>query len=122
PESDRGPRRRHAAVAPRAWAGRQPRGAAPCGLRCECGGAARFGPRAVRQHARGIAERRLDVVRPRIRGPGAVDGSTAPAMTAPRAAARRTAVVALGGNALAPSGEASTVYDQFRHTRESLGP
>jgi carbamate kinase len=35
---------------------------------------------------------------------------------------RRTAVVALGGNALAPSGEASTVYDQFRHTRESLGP
>jgi len=43
-------------------------------------------------------------------------------MTAQRVAARRTAVVALGGNALAPSGEASTVYDQFRHTRESLGP
>jgi carbamate kinase len=35
---------------------------------------------------------------------------------------QRTAVVALGGNALAPSGEASTIYDQFRHTRESLGP
>jgi len=35
---------------------------------------------------------------------------------------RRTAVVALGGNALAPSGEAATIYDQFRHTRESLGP
>ncbi|HSQ30864.1 MAG TPA: carbamate kinase [Gemmatimonadaceae bacterium] len=35
---------------------------------------------------------------------------------------RRTAVVALGGNALAPAGEASTVYDQFRHTRESLAP
>jgi carbamate kinase len=35
---------------------------------------------------------------------------------------RRTAVIALGGNALAPSGEHSTVYDQFRHTRESLGP
>src|ERR687885_608245 len=35
---------------------------------------------------------------------------------------RRTAVVALGGNALAPDGERSTVYDQFRHTRESLGP
>jgi carbamate kinase len=35
---------------------------------------------------------------------------------------RRTAVVALGGNALAPAGETSTVYDQFRHTRESLGP
>jgi carbamate kinase len=35
---------------------------------------------------------------------------------------RPTAVVALGGNALAPAGEASTVYDQFRHTRESLAP
>lgn len=35
---------------------------------------------------------------------------------------RRTAVIALGGNALAPAGERSTVYDQFRHTRESLGP
>ena len=34
----------------------------------------------------------------------------------------KTAVIALGGNALAPTGEASTVYDQFRHTRESLGP
>jgi carbamate kinase len=34
----------------------------------------------------------------------------------------RTAVIALGGNALAPTGEASTIYDQFRHTRESLGP
>ena len=33
-----------------------------------------------------------------------------------------TAVIALGGNALAPSGEPSTIYDQFRHTRESLGP
>ena len=40
-------------------------------------------------------------------------------MTASRA---RTAVIALGGNALAPAGEKSTVYDQFRHTRESLGP
>jgi len=35
---------------------------------------------------------------------------------------RHTAVVALGGNALAPAGEKCTVYDQFRHTRESLGP
>jgi carbamate kinase len=35
---------------------------------------------------------------------------------------RRTAVIALGGNALAPAGERSTIYDQFRHTRESLGP
>ena len=34
----------------------------------------------------------------------------------------RTAVVALGGNALAPAGERSDIYDQFRHTRESLGP
>ena len=39
----------------------------------------------------------------------------------PAHAHRRTAVVALGGNALAPSGEKSTIYDQFRHTRESLG-
>ncbi len=31
-----------------------------------------------------------------------------------------TIVVALGGNALAPAGETVTVYDQFRHTRESL--
>ena len=31
-----------------------------------------------------------------------------------------TVVVALGGNALAPAGERATVYDQFRHTRESL--
>ena len=34
---------------------------------------------------------------------------------------RRTIVVALGGNALAPAAENVTVYDQFRHTRESLG-
>jgi carbamate kinase len=33
-----------------------------------------------------------------------------------------TAVVALGGNALAPAGEPSTIYDQFRYARESLGP
>ncbi|MEP6730368.1 MAG: carbamate kinase [bacterium] len=33
-----------------------------------------------------------------------------------------TAVIALGGNALAPAAEKSTIYDQFRHTRESLGP
>lgn len=36
--------------------------------------------------------------------------------------ANRTAVVALGGNALSPPGERSTIADQFRHTRESLGP
>ena len=35
---------------------------------------------------------------------------------------QRTAVIALGGNALASAGEPSTIYDQFRHTRESLGP
>lgn len=34
----------------------------------------------------------------------------------------RTAVIALGGNALSPPGERSTIGDQFRHTRESLGP
>lgn len=33
---------------------------------------------------------------------------------------QRTAVVALGGNALSPPGERSTIADQFRHTRESL--
>jgi carbamate kinase len=37
-------------------------------------------------------------------------------------APQRTAVVALGGNALAPSGEESTIAAQFRHTRESLSP
>ncbi|MDB4905682.1 MAG: hypothetical protein JWO05_466 [Gemmatimonadetes bacterium] len=36
--------------------------------------------------------------------------------------ARRAAVIALGGNALAPANEKSTIYDQFRHARESLGP
>lgn len=36
--------------------------------------------------------------------------------------ATKTAVIALGGNALAPSGERSTIHDQFRHTRESLDP
>ena len=33
-----------------------------------------------------------------------------------------TAVIALGGNALAPAGERSTIHDQFRHARESLAP
>lgn len=37
-------------------------------------------------------------------------------------APRRTAVIALGGNALAPSGHKSTIYDQFRHTRQALEP
>src|SRR5574340_342204 len=36
--------------------------------------------------------------------------------------AAATAVVALGGNALSPAGERSSIADQFRHTRESLGP
>jgi len=40
----------------------------------------------------------------------------------PSHAHRRTAVVALGGNALAPSGERANIYDQFRCTRQSLGP
>lgn len=34
---------------------------------------------------------------------------------------RKTVIIALGGNALAPAAENVTVYDQFRHTRESLG-
>jgi carbamate kinase len=33
-----------------------------------------------------------------------------------------TAVIALGGNALAPASERSTIHDQFRHTREALAP
>jgi carbamate kinase len=33
-----------------------------------------------------------------------------------------TAVIALGGNALSPAGERSTIHDQFRYTRQSLGP
>lgn len=32
----------------------------------------------------------------------------------------RTIVVAIGGNALSPSGESASVHNQFRHTRESL--
>ena len=36
--------------------------------------------------------------------------------------APHAAVIALGGNALQPAGERSTIHDQFRHTRESLGP
>ena len=34
----------------------------------------------------------------------------------------RTVVVALGGNALAPSGERPTIANQFKHTRASLEP
>jgi carbamate kinase len=44
-----------------------------------------------------------------------------PATSHTSPAAARTAIIALGGNALSPSGERSTIYDQFRHTRESLG-
>jgi len=32
----------------------------------------------------------------------------------------KTAVIALGGNAISPSGEAGTISEQFAHTRESL--
>jgi carbamate kinase len=35
---------------------------------------------------------------------------------------RHTAVLALGGNALAPAGEPPTIANQFRHTREALSP
>ncbi|HUF30332.1 MAG TPA: carbamate kinase [Gemmatimonadaceae bacterium] len=38
------------------------------------------------------------------------------------AGAPGTAVIALGGNALSPAGVRSTIHDQFRHTRASLGP
>ncbi|HUO52927.1 MAG TPA: carbamate kinase [Gemmatimonadaceae bacterium] len=43
-------------------------------------------------------------------------------MPAPVNPAPGTAVIALGGNALSPAGERSTIFDQFRHTRSSLGP
>ena len=53
-------------------------------------------------------------------------------MTSPRIPRKRrskasqqitpVAVIALGGNALAPAGERSNIHDQFRHTRASLGP
>lgn len=33
-----------------------------------------------------------------------------------------TAIIALGGNALAPAGEHADIHAQFQHTRESLGP
>lgn len=32
----------------------------------------------------------------------------------------KTVVVAIGGNALSPSGESASIHNQFRHTRESL--
>lgn len=38
----------------------------------------------------------------------------------PPSVARKTAVVAIGGNALSPPGESATVDNQFRHTRQSL--
>jgi carbamate kinase len=41
-------------------------------------------------------------------------------MTTTGKAPAHTAVVALGGNALSPAGERSTIQDQFRHTRASL--
>lgn len=52
------------------------------------------------------------------------EGRERPIMTGRRESKRsgRVAVVALGGNALAPAGERSGIHDQFRHTRESLGP
>ena len=33
---------------------------------------------------------------------------------------QKTIMIALGGNALSPKNEASTIIDQFSHTRESL--
>ena len=33
---------------------------------------------------------------------------------------RKSVMIALGGNALSPKGEAGTIYQQFSHTRESL--
>jgi carbamate kinase len=43
-------------------------------------------------------------------------------MSQPDITSPGTAVIALGGNALSPPGEHASINDQFRHTRESLGP
>jgi carbamate kinase len=43
-------------------------------------------------------------------------------MSAAPSTRKPVAVIALGGNALAPAGESPTVYGQFRHARQSLGP
>ena len=43
-------------------------------------------------------------------------------MTDTGSTASATAVIALGGNALSPARERSTITDQFRHTRQSLLP
>lgn len=51
------------------------------------------------------------------------DSLIRPAQKTPRGTRiRRTAVIALGGNALSPAGVRSTIHDQFRHSRASLGP
>src|SRR5581483_8008885 len=77
----------------------------------------------LRANARGDAAGRLDCLRPGLRRAWEVARERR-AMTDASApnGAPGTAVIALGGNALAPSGERSNVYDQFRHTRASLGP
>ena len=33
---------------------------------------------------------------------------------------KKTAIIALGGNALSPKSEAGTIEQQFKHTRKSL--
>jgi carbamate kinase len=43
-------------------------------------------------------------------------------MIPPRGRQQRTIVVALGGNALQPSGGKGDIYEQFAHTRSSLEP
>ncbi|HUE76957.1 MAG TPA: carbamate kinase [Longimicrobiales bacterium] len=43
-------------------------------------------------------------------------------MMSPRDGGARTIVVALGGNALQPSGGRGDIYEQFAHTRDSLDP
>ena len=43
-------------------------------------------------------------------------------MTQPEPLEPATAVIAVGGNALAPASARSSIHDQFRHTRAALGP
>src|SRR3954468_15205984 len=82
--------------------------------------------RALRAHARCPPARRLGRVRPGVRrareGDRGRERFTMSGLAQPNDDTPGTAVIALGGNALAPAGQRSNVYDQFRHTRASLGP
>src|SRR5689334_5359713 len=100
------------------WAG----AAGPCVAGIGVAGNEEFRGGALRRDARGPRARRLDRVRARVRCARTASRAGEATMIDLASRARRVAVVALGGNALAPAGEPSTIYNQFRHTRESLAP